>query len=177
MNALLDPARGEFHLATPRFPLPVIRGVMDRRILANFRCDPDVLSRHVPPPFRLKLVHGFGLAGICLIRLRRIGPRWWPDSFGFASESAAHRIAVGMGRGRRAARRRIYSPSRHRFPLERTRGRAPLPGRSSPRQLPRLGKPPPLQGRTRQRRRPDPRARRGPDGQGMAWGLGVHFPR
>lgn len=74
--------------------IPIIRGVIDRRILANFRVDPDVLARVLPPPFRPQLVGGFGIAGICLIRLKHIRPRFLPSLFGISSENAAHRIAV-----------------------------------------------------------------------------------
>jgi hypothetical protein len=38
--------------------IPVIRGLIDRRILVNFRVDPDVLTRLLPIPFRPKLVNG-----------------------------------------------------------------------------------------------------------------------
>ena len=74
--------------------IPVIRGLIDRRILVNFRVDPDVLSRYLPAPFRPKLVNGAGMAGVCLIRLKKIRPRFLPSFLGIASENAAHRIAV-----------------------------------------------------------------------------------
>ena len=74
--------------------IPVIRGVIDRRILANYRVAPDVLSRVLPRPFRPQIVNGFGIAGICLIRLHRIRPRFLPSLLGISSENAAHRIAV-----------------------------------------------------------------------------------
>ena len=45
---------------------PIIRGIIDRRILVNFRVDADVLARMLPKPFRPKLVHGMGMAGVCL---------------------------------------------------------------------------------------------------------------
>jgi hypothetical protein len=76
------------------FRLPVMRGTMERRILVNFRCDPNVLEKVLPPPFRPRLVHGFGMAGICLIRLRNVRPAGLPAAMGFTSENAAHRIAV-----------------------------------------------------------------------------------
>src|SRR5256885_147785 len=38
--------------------IPVLRGVIDRRILVNYRADPDVLSKLLPSPFRPKLVEG-----------------------------------------------------------------------------------------------------------------------
>ena len=74
--------------------IPVIRGVIDRRILVNFRVDPDVLARFLPAPFRPKLVNGAGMAGVCLIRLKNIRPRFLPSFLGISSENAAHRIAV-----------------------------------------------------------------------------------
>src|SRR4051812_10887646 len=74
--------------------IPVIRGVIDRRILVNYRVDPDVLARLLPSPFRPKLVKGVGMAGVCLIRLKHIRPRFLPAFLGISSENAAHRIAV-----------------------------------------------------------------------------------
>jgi Uncharacterized conserved protein (COG2071) len=73
---------------------PQIHGVIDRRILVNYRVDPEVLARLVPSPFRLHLVNGFGMAGICLIRLKGIRLRGLPAFFGIGSENAAHRIAI-----------------------------------------------------------------------------------
>ncbi len=74
--------------------IPVIQGVIARRILVNYRVDPAVLARLLPAPFRPKLIEGVGVAGICLIRLAAIRPRWLPAWLGLSSENAAHRIAV-----------------------------------------------------------------------------------
>lgn len=60
----------------------------------NFRVDPSVLMTILPAPFRPQTVAGFGIAGICLIRLKRIRPKYFPGWLGIASEYAAHRIAV-----------------------------------------------------------------------------------
>ena len=46
-----------------------VRGVIRRRILVNFRVAPEVMQRHLPQPFRPKLLGGQAVAGICLIRL------------------------------------------------------------------------------------------------------------
>lgn len=73
---------------------PTIHGVIDRRILVNYRVDPELLARYLPAPFRPQLVDGVGIAGICLIRLRDIRPQGMPASLGLRSENAAHRIAV-----------------------------------------------------------------------------------
>ncbi|WP_425396007.1 DUF2071 domain-containing protein [Aeoliella sp.] len=74
--------------------IPVIRGIIDRRILANFRIDPEVMARNLPAPFRPKLAGGYAIGGICLIRLKSIRPRFLPLPWGIGSENAAHRIAV-----------------------------------------------------------------------------------
>jgi hypothetical protein len=74
--------------------IPVLRGLIDRRILVNFQVAPETLAHILPPPFRPKLVNGVGMAGICLIRLKHIRPRLFPAALGISSENAAHRIAV-----------------------------------------------------------------------------------
>jgi uncharacterized protein YqjF (DUF2071 family) len=74
--------------------LGTIHGVIDRRMLINYRVDPVVLQRLLPSPFRPKLAHGMGVAGICLIRLKEIRPHPVPALLGLTSENAAHRIAV-----------------------------------------------------------------------------------
>ena len=74
--------------------LPVIQGVIRRRILANFRVDPKVMQQQLPARFRPKLQRGYAVAGICLIRLEHIRPRFVPESIGLNSENAAHRVAV-----------------------------------------------------------------------------------
>ncbi|NOK60938.1 MAG: hypothetical protein GFH27_549289n80 [Chloroflexi bacterium AL-W] len=74
--------------------IPTITGVIDRRILVNYRVDPQVLVRILPAPFEPKLQNGYGMAGVCLIRLKHIRPRFFPTFVGIHSENAAHRIAV-----------------------------------------------------------------------------------
>lgn len=74
--------------------LPTIQGVIRRRILANFRIDPQIMQRHLPSRFRPKLHDGFAVAGICLIRLEHIRPKPMPGIIGLSSENAAHRVAV-----------------------------------------------------------------------------------
>jgi uncharacterized protein YqjF (DUF2071 family) len=74
--------------------LPTVRGVIRRRILANFRVDPEVMQRQIPDRFRPKLHEGFAVGGICLIRLEHIRPLMAPQILGVSSENAAHRVAV-----------------------------------------------------------------------------------
>lgn len=77
--------------------LPVVRGVIRRRILVNYRVRPEVLRALLPAPFEPKTVAGWGMAGICLIRLTELRPRGIPARFGLSSENAAHRVAVVWG--------------------------------------------------------------------------------
>lgn len=74
--------------------IPVIQGLIDRRILVNYRVDPEVLKKLLPHPFRPKTINDVGIAGICLIRLKDIRPSGFPGPVGISSENAAHRIAV-----------------------------------------------------------------------------------
>ncbi|MCI0745193.1 MAG: DUF2071 domain-containing protein [Verrucomicrobia subdivision 3 bacterium] len=74
--------------------LPVIKGVIKRRLLVNFRADPAAVQKLLPTPFRPKLHEGFAIVGVCLIRLEQIRPAGMPALIGFSSENAAHRIAV-----------------------------------------------------------------------------------
>ena len=74
--------------------IPIIKGVIDRRILINYQIDKHVLENYLPKPFKPKTVNGKGIAGICLIRLKEIRPKGFPKQIGIASENGAHRIAV-----------------------------------------------------------------------------------
>ncbi|HMO80870.1 MAG TPA: DUF2071 domain-containing protein [Pyrinomonadaceae bacterium] len=74
--------------------IPTLAGIIKRRILVNFRADPDTVQRLLPAGFRPKLHRGKAVAGICLIRLEHIRPKMAPEFLGLNSENAAHRIAV-----------------------------------------------------------------------------------
>ena len=91
--------------------LPTIQGVIERRILANYRVDADRLRDILPVPFRPQMVGGLGIAGICLIRLGHIRPRGMPALFGVGTENAAHRIAVEWDEGS-TLRRGVFIPRR-----------------------------------------------------------------
>jgi hypothetical protein len=73
---------------------PVMAGVVERRLLVNYRTDPDVTARLLPTPLRPQLVNGHAVTGICLIRLGRLRPQPLPARLGIRTENAAHRIAV-----------------------------------------------------------------------------------
>lgn len=93
--------------------IPEIRGLIDRRLLVNFRIDADVLAQVLPPPFEPQLVNGYGMGGICLIRLKQIRPAWMPLPWGLGSENAAHRFAVTWpASGSVSAGQGVYIPRR-----------------------------------------------------------------
>lgn len=74
--------------------IPVITGLIRRRILVNYRVAQTVVEALLPSNFRPKLVNGWSIAGICLIRLEEMRPEMLPKLAGVSSENCAHRIAV-----------------------------------------------------------------------------------
>ncbi len=89
-----------------------LRAVIERRLLINFRVAPEVLARLLPAPFRPQLVRGWGMAGICLVRLRDVRPTGLPAFVGLASENAAHRIAVEWEDAEGRTREGVFIPRR-----------------------------------------------------------------
>ena len=74
--------------------LPLIQGVIARRMLLNFRADPGVVQRHLPAPLQVDQQHGHAIVGVCLIRLENLRPQGIPGPFGLSSENMAHRVAI-----------------------------------------------------------------------------------
>ncbi|GIE71671.1 DUF2071 domain-containing protein [Actinoplanes palleronii] len=68
--------------------------VIERRLLVNYRTDPETTARLLPAPLRPQVVNGWAVAGICLIRLAGVRPPGLPAPVGLRSENGAHRIAV-----------------------------------------------------------------------------------
>ncbi|MFF4452229.1 DUF2071 domain-containing protein [Streptomyces goshikiensis] len=73
---------------------PRLASVIERRLLVNYRVDPDTVARLLPAGLRPQLVRGHAVAGICLLRLGSVRPAWAPAAAGLRSENAAHRISV-----------------------------------------------------------------------------------
>jgi hypothetical protein len=92
--------------------LPAVQGVIKRRILVNYRADADIIRKILPEGFRTKLYGEKAIAGICLIRLEHIRPRFAPEFVGISSENAAHRIAVLWEDESGATREGVYIPRR-----------------------------------------------------------------
>jgi hypothetical protein len=74
--------------------IPILQGIIDRRVLINFTVDPAIIQQIIPAPFRPKIYKGKAIVGICLIRLKHIRPKGLPSILGISSENGAHRIAV-----------------------------------------------------------------------------------
>lgn len=74
--------------------LPVLQGLIARRVLLNFRASPEFVQKLLPRPFEVETFAGHALVGICLIRLEQIRPRNFPRWLGMTSENMAHRVAV-----------------------------------------------------------------------------------
>jgi hypothetical protein len=74
--------------------LPVLNGIIDRRILINYRVRPDVVKALLPPHLEPLIINGYASAGICLLRLKNIGIKHSPSFLRITSENAAHRFLV-----------------------------------------------------------------------------------
>jgi hypothetical protein len=92
--------------------LPILEGLIRRRLLLNYRADPSVVERLLPSPLRPKLARGQAVVGICLIRLEQIRPRHLPAALGISSENAAHRIAVAWEDAQGQPHEGVYIPRR-----------------------------------------------------------------
>lgn len=92
--------------------IPTITGIIRRRILLNYRLQPDVAQAMLPRNFRPKMVGGYAVAGICLIRLEKIRPKGMPAIFGISSENSAHRIAVEWEGDDGLTREGVFIPRR-----------------------------------------------------------------
>ncbi len=71
-----------------------LNGIIDRRILINYRIKPEIVSTLLPPHLQPLIINGYASAGICLLRLKDIGIRSSPSFLRINSENAAHRFLV-----------------------------------------------------------------------------------
>lgn len=74
--------------------LPLLEGIIARRVLLNFRADAQVVQRLLPSPLEVEEQRGSAIVGVCLIRLEQLRPRGIPGALGVASENMAHRVAI-----------------------------------------------------------------------------------
>lgn len=75
-----------------------ITGIIDHRILLNYRIDPEVMQRNLPEGFKPLLVKGHAIGGICQVSLSGMRPKCLPVG-GSHSHNTAHRIAVMTAQG------------------------------------------------------------------------------
>ncbi|MEM0896139.1 MAG: DUF2071 domain-containing protein [Verrucomicrobiota bacterium] len=92
--------------------IPVLTGIIRRRLLINYRVSPSVVQALLPERFQPKLVDGYAIAGICLIRLEGIRPKGLPPVAGISSENSAHRVAVEWEDDNGQAREGVFVPRR-----------------------------------------------------------------
>ena len=92
--------------------IPTLQGNIKRRILVNYRAEPEAIQKILPSQFRPKLHDGKAVAGICPIRLEYIRPKFAPEFVGISSENAAHRIAVLWEDENGATKEGVFIPRR-----------------------------------------------------------------
>ena len=78
--------------------LPVLDGIIDRRILINYRIKSEVVKLLLPPHLDPLVINGYASGGICLLRLKNIGVKHSPSFLRINSENAAHRFLVTFTR-------------------------------------------------------------------------------
>lgn len=78
----------------------------------NYRITPELIQSVLPEGFRPKLVNGYSIGGICLIRLEEIRPKGLPKLISISSENAAHRIAVEWVENNGTQREGVFIPRR-----------------------------------------------------------------
>lgn len=91
--------------------LPDLNGIIDRRILINFRVKPENVRALLPAHLEPLIINGYASAGICLLRLKNIGLKSSPSWLRITSENAAHRFLVKCPDGDRPENG-VYIPRR-----------------------------------------------------------------
>ncbi|MEZ4829135.1 MAG: DUF2071 domain-containing protein [Bacteroidia bacterium] len=74
--------------------IPALSGLIQRRILINYRVEPAVLRKLLPAPFEPRLFGNYGIAGICFFDLSQLRIKGLPLSPCISAQIVSHRIAV-----------------------------------------------------------------------------------
>ena len=98
-------------MVRPAMARPDMVGVIERRILLNYRLDPEFAAHVLPAGFRPQLVGEAAVGGVCLIRLGQLRPAGLPAAVGITTENAAHRLAAERTEPGRTSRC-VYIPRR-----------------------------------------------------------------
>ena len=91
--------------------LPVLNGIIDRRILINYRINPEVVKSLLPPHLDPLIINGYASGGICLLRLKNIGLKYSLSFSRITSENAAHRFLITYRKGKEIVKG-VYIPRR-----------------------------------------------------------------
>ena len=76
-----------------------VKGIIDHRILLNYRIDSKIMKQNLPREFKPKIINGYAIGGICQVSLSEMRPKKLPSILGTRSHNAAHRIAVITSKG------------------------------------------------------------------------------
>lgn len=93
--------------------MPKLATTIDRRLFVTYRLDPELLDGILPPGFEPEVINGKAVAGICLIRLAHMRPKWFTPDLGFTVENVAHRIAIRYTDEAGDHRSGVFIPERH----------------------------------------------------------------
>jgi len=77
---------------------PAVSGVVESRILVNFRVGLDTLDTVLPEPFRGREVGetGVGIGTVCFTKVTKARPWFVPESLSVGFETATHRISAAV---------------------------------------------------------------------------------
>jgi hypothetical protein len=85
-----------------------IRGRIARRVLINLRIKPEFVQPLLPAQLRPRIIDGWAIGGICLIRLEQLRLPLAPAACGLASENFAVRFSCVETAGTRAEANVVY---------------------------------------------------------------------
>lgn len=91
---------------------PSIHCTIERRLLVNYRLDPDRVARLLPAPLRPHVVRDWAVGGACFLRLSHVRPAGLPEVLGLRSDNVAHRFAVEWDDGTGLTRTGVFVPRR-----------------------------------------------------------------
>lgn len=93
--------------------MPKLATTIDRRLFVTYRLAPELLEPILPAGLEPEIIRGQAVAGICLIRLTHMRPRWFKPDLGVSVENVAHRIAIRYTDEAGDRRSGVYIPERH----------------------------------------------------------------
>lgn len=79
--------------------IQAVSGICERRIILNWRVDPALVAKHLPRPFRPRLVKGHAIVSVEVLQLVGMRPTGMPRIAGFHTQNAVDRIAVEWNEG------------------------------------------------------------------------------